>query len=198
MVGRSLEQVYPRSRSGQRGAPLLELEAVSRAGMFHQISCAVHAGEIVGLAGLVGAGRSELGRAIFGLYPIDSGAMRLLGEPWQPGEPAQAIKSGIVYLPEERKRQGLVLDHSVSDAISIGFTDLLTRWGLIPRRAEKARVQHALKAFGIRASSPTQAVGALSGGNQQKTLLARWLEREPAIFSGERSKFMKEDRTGFV
>ncbi|MBI2926490.1 MAG: sugar ABC transporter ATP-binding protein [Verrucomicrobia bacterium] len=181
MVGRPLDQVYPRTRSGQLGPPLLELREATRAGMFRQITLRVHAGEIVGLAGLVGAGRSELARAIYGLYPVDSGDMRLHGKPWQPAGADESVKAGLVYVPEERKRQGLVLDHSLGASISIGFTDLLARWGLIPRREEEARVGHAMKAFGIRATGQHQPVGALSGGNQQKTILARWLEREPAV-----------------
>jgi ABC-type sugar transport system ATPase subunit len=84
-------------------------------------------------------------------------------------------------VPEERKRQGLVLEHSVGESISIGFSDLLARWGLIPAGAETARVQRALETFAIRATGPDQTVGTLSGGNQQKALLARWLDREPRV-----------------
>jgi ABC-type sugar transport system ATPase subunit len=87
----------------------------------------------------------------------------------------------LVYVPEERKRQGLVLEHSTGESISIGFSDQLARWGLIPRDAEATRIQKAMGAFGIRATGPAQAVGTLSGGNQQKTLLARWLDREPQV-----------------
>jgi ABC-type sugar transport system ATPase subunit len=181
MVGWPLDQVYPHARAGRLGEALLELRDVTRAGMFHEVTLQVHAGEIVGLAGLVGAGRSELARAVYGLYPIDSGDMRLHGQPWRPGGPEDSVKAGLVYVPEERKRQGFVLDHSLGSSISIGFTDLLAKWGLIPRRAEETRVEHAMKTFGIRATGQAQPVGTLSGGNQQKTLLARWLEREPAV-----------------
>jgi ABC-type sugar transport system ATPase subunit len=181
MVGRSLDQVYPRTRLAKFGPPLLELEGVSRAGMFHNITFEVRAGEIVGMAGLVGAGRSELGRAIYGLYPIDGGAMRLGGKPWKPSNPYEALRVGLVYVPEERKRQGLVLEHSLSDSISIGFTDLLLRFGLIQHAEETNRVRHALETYAIRASSPDQEVAAISGGNQQKTLLARWLDRDPKV-----------------
>ena len=181
MVGRPLEQVYPRTRPDRPGEPLLELENVTRADMFRKITFQVRAGEIVGMAGLIGAGRSELARAIYGLYPIDCGAMRLRGKPWKPSESHQALRAGLVYLPEERKRQGLVLDHSVSDSISIGFSDLLSRWGLIRRGEEDGRVQRAIESYGIRARNSAQAVGTLSGGNQQKTIIARWLDREPVV-----------------
>jgi rhamnose transport system ATP-binding protein len=160
---------------------LLRLETLSRAGLFRDVSFTLHAGEIVGLAGLVGAGRSELARAVYGLYPCEAGSMRLRGRPWAPRNAHESLAAGLVYLPEERKRQGLVLDHSIGDSISIGFSDLLVGWGVIRGRAEQARVDHAMKTCDVRATSPMQPVGTLSGGNQQKTILARWLERGPEI-----------------
>jgi len=181
MVGRPLDQVYPHTRPAACGPPQLELKLATCAGMFHNITFSVHGGEIVGLAGLVGAGRSELARAIYGLYPLDSGEMRLNGAPWSPRNSHHAVTTGLVYIPEERKRQGLVLDHSVGASISIGLSDLLTRWGLIPRAAESKRVQRALESFAIRTTGQAQPVGTLSGGNQQKTILARWLERDPQV-----------------
>lgn len=181
MVGRALDQIYPRTRAGKTSEPLLELENAGRVGMFHQISFKVHAGEIVGLAGLVGAGRSELGRAIFGLYSMDSGMMRLCGKSWRPSAPHEALQAGLVYLPEERKRQGLVLDHSLKDSISIGFAELISRYGLIDRAAETNRIQRVVERFAIRSRGQSQKVGTLSGGNQQKALLARWLERGPKV-----------------
>jgi ABC-type sugar transport system ATPase subunit len=141
----------------------------------------VRAGEIVGLAGLLGAGRSELARAIYGLYPIDAGKMRVAGRAWRPTHPRDAIKAGVVYIPEERKRQGFVLDHPLEAAISIGFTDQLARWGMIRRRLERTRVGAAIERYAIRAAGPRQPVATLSGGNQQKALLARWLERNPSV-----------------
>jgi ABC-type sugar transport system ATPase subunit len=212
MVGRPLDQVYPRTRNGRtafrpaagasgpgsdRGqdaradrleacpttleTPLLELEGLSRDGMFHDIHLALRAGEILGLAGLVGAGRSELARAIYGLYPCDNGVMRLRGRAWSPRGPEDSLAAGLVYLPEERKRQGFVPDHSVGDSMSIGFSDLLTRWGMIRGKEERASVSAAMQAQDVRAASPAQAIGTLSGGNQQKAMLARWLERRPDV-----------------
>ncbi len=181
MVGRPLDQVFPHTRHGTLGAPLLELQNLSREGMFMGINLTVRAGEIVGLAGLVGAGRSELGRAIYGLYSRDAGSMRLCGSPWNPAGPHQSLQAGLVYLPEERKRQGLVLDHSVGDSISIGFSDLLSSRGLIRAKEEQARLRHAMNAYDVRATGLKQAVGTLSGGNQQKAMLARWLERDPRV-----------------
>jgi ABC-type sugar transport system ATPase subunit len=181
MVGRPLDQIYPRSRSNQTGPVLLELDQVSRLGAFHNINFSLRSGEILGLGGLVGAGRSELARAIYGLHPIDSGRMQLRGRPWKPSGPDQSVQAGLVYIPEERKRQGLVLDHSVSDSISIGFLHQLTRWGAIPPVEETRRVNAAMAQYRVRAASASQEIGTLSGGNQQKSILARWLERSPEI-----------------
>lgn len=181
MVGRPLDQVYPHSRHPTAKPPLLELQQVTRAGMFRNVSFTLQAGEIVGFAGLVGAGRSELARAIYGLYPCERGVMRLRGQPWSPRGPEDSLASGLVYLPEERKRQSLVPDHSVGDSISIGFSDFLTRWGMIRGGDERARVSNAMQVHDVRASSPAQPIGTLSGGNQQKAVLARWLERKPDV-----------------
>ncbi len=181
MVGRPVEQVHAHTRPKTGGVACLELSGATRAGMFQEISLTVHAGEIVGLAGLVGAGRSELARAIFGLYPIERGSMRLLGQPWKPSSPADSLRAGLVYLPEERKRQGLVLEHSLGESLSIGFSDLISKYGLIDRKQERERVDHSCTAYDIRTSGPQQPVATLSGGNQQKVMLARWLEREPQV-----------------
>ena len=181
MVGRPIEQVYPHSRSTRPGEVLLELDEVSRPGLFDKVTFRLRAGEITGLAGLVGSGRSELARAIYGLYPMSSGAMRLGGQPWAPRHPQASLRAGLIYVPEERKRQGLVLEHSLADSISIGFSDLLTRFGLIPRAREGSRVAEVLEHFTIRAANTSQPIGTLSGGNQQKSLLGRWLSRDPQV-----------------
>ena len=181
MVGRPLDQVFPRTRSLALGAPLLELERVSHSTFFNDVSLSVRAGEVVGLAGLVGAGRSELARAVYGLYPVESGRMRLMNREWRPRTPNQSVRCGLVYLPEERKRQSLVLEHSVSESISIGFSDLICRWGLVDRAEEHRRVAEAHRRYSIRSASPRQPIGTLSGGNQQKCILARWLDRDPAV-----------------
>jgi len=181
MVGRSLDQISPKTRTMSSGPAALELLGVSRAGMFQGVNLTVHAGEIVGLAGLVGAGRSELARAVYGLYSIEEGSMRLCGRPWQPTHPRESVRAGLVYIPEERKRQGLVLEHSLADAIGIGISDRLARFGLVPPKSQDRRVREAIGRYDIRASGADQAVATLSGGNQQKALLARWLERDPEV-----------------
>ncbi|MEO1995701.1 MAG: ATP-binding cassette domain-containing protein, partial [Planctomycetaceae bacterium] len=148
-------------------------------GMFHDVSLHIGCGEIVGLGGLLGAGRSELARAIYGLYRLTSGRMELSGRRWSPVSPQQALKQGVVYLPEERKRQGLVLDHSILDSVGIGVAEQVWTWGWIQRNPERRRVQSVLDRYGVRTQSLSQPVGTLSGGNQQKLLLGRWLDRDP-------------------
>jgi len=188
MVGRSLDEVYPRTRAGTdaNAEVLLEVSELSSEGpgaerLFQDVSFSVRAGEIVGLGGLVGAGRSEVARAIYGLYEPSAGTMRLCGKPWSPKGAGASIRRGLVYIPEERKRQALVLEHSVGESIAIGFNDLLARFGLIPSRRERERVGTAIDRYSIRTTGPQQPVGTLSGGNQQKAVLARWLEREPRV-----------------
>jgi ABC-type sugar transport system ATPase subunit len=181
MVGRPLDQVYPRTRGGDRGPVVLEIDRASRPTQFRDVTLTIHAGEIVGLAGLIGSGRSELARAIFGLYPLQSGRMQLTGKTWRPANALEAVQNGLVYIPEERKRQGFVLDHSVRDSISIGFSDLLTRLEMIDSKQEHARVTDVLQRYAIRVSDLSQPIRTLSGGNQQKALLGRWLCRDPRV-----------------
>jgi len=180
MVGQELEASIA-SAPAPVGPPVLAVEGYSRAGLFSGISFTLRSGEILGLAGLVGAGRSELARALFGLYPPDSGTAQLDGKSYAPESPGAARRSGVAYVPEERKRQGFVLDHSLSAGLSIGWLDALSRFGWLRPDAEAARVSAAITKFGIKARSPDQPVGTLSGGNQQKALLARWLECGPRV-----------------
>ncbi len=183
MVGRSVEPVDICDRKSQDdgGHVVLELNHLSRAGMFEDVSLEVREGEVVGLAGLVGAGRSELARAVFGLYSADSGSMHLMGSAWNPTSPWESLEAGLVYLPEERKRHGLVADHDVASTLAIGIRDRLSRWGLMSRRREREDVERLILAHDIRCQNPSQEVGTLSGGNQQKALLARWLARDPTV-----------------
>ncbi|WP_197440470.1 sugar ABC transporter ATP-binding protein [Polystyrenella longa] len=181
MVGRDLEQVFPHRKQRLLGLPLLELENVTRNNMFYDISFSLHAGEILGLAGLVGAGRSELARAIYGLYPIESGQMHYRTRLWKPSSAQQAVESGLVYIPEERKRQALVLDHSLNDSISIGFSRLVSRFGFISLKKEREKVDSVLKTYDVRSAGREQSIGQLSGGNQQKAILGRWFERNPEV-----------------
>jgi rhamnose transport system ATP-binding protein len=182
MVGRELAvaPARPDPRMRRDGdAPMFRAENLSREPLFRNISLEVYPGEIVGLAGLVGAGRSELARAFYGLYRPESGIMTFSGEPFAPSHPSEARERGVVYIPEERKRQGLVLDHSTASAVSIGFLNSIAALGIVPPATETRRVKDAVTRFAIKPAEPERPVGNLSGGNQQKALLARWLETDP-------------------
>jgi ribose transport system ATP-binding protein len=159
----------------------LEVHNLSRRGALHDISLTVRAGEIVGVAGLVGAGRTELARALFGADPIDAGTMELGGKPAQIRNPHDAVRAGIVLIPEDRKLEGLLQLLSIRQNIGLPNLDLFRRWGFVRRAREAAVSRHWLGQLAIRASGVEQPVLSLSGGNQQKVVLAKWMVREPRL-----------------
>jgi ribose transport system ATP-binding protein len=136
---------------------------------------------VVGLAGLLGAGRSETAKAIFGADPVDSGSLKVGGENVKMGSPAAAIKAGIAFLPEDRKSEGIIPDLSVKENIVAAALPRLARAGMISEKAQDELVGKFMQSLGIKASSPEQPVRELSGGNQQKVLLARWLCMNPKV-----------------
>jgi ribose transport system ATP-binding protein len=176
MVGRAVEALYP-ARHGEPGEPILEVENLTRPGAFENVSFTVRAGEIVGLYGLMGAGQTEVTRALFGVAPATSGQIRVAGRPVRTLSPREGKAGGIGLVPEDRKREGLVLGMSVADNLTLGNWKAISRGGVFQRRREAERAAHWMGRLGIRARGGVgQAVGTLSGGNQQKVVLARWLE----------------------
>jgi ribose transport system ATP-binding protein len=145
------------------------------------VSLDVRPGEVVGLAGLLGAGRTETAKAIFGAEPLDSGAVRVGGKDIKTGSPGAAIKAGIAFLPEDRKLEGIIPDLSVKENIAAAAMPRLSRAGMISEKAQDELVEEFMQSLGIKASSPDQPVRELSGGNQQKVLLARWLCMNPKV-----------------
>ena len=180
MVGRSVERREPRYLARAPGRVMLELDDVGVPPLVSGVSLAVRAGEIYGLAGLVGAGRSELARGVFGLEPR-SGRVRVDGRAIAAGAPWRAIAAGMAMVPEDRKRQGLALELSGSANVSMAMLDRLARLGLLPRRAERAVAEREYARLAVRAPSVETPVASLSGGNQQKVALAKWLARNPAV-----------------
>jgi len=187
MVGRDLADLYPRSQVTP-GRPLLAVEglSVTRPGggqpLVTEASLTVHAGEVVGLFGLMGAGRTELLEAVAGLRPRDTtGAVRVAGEAAVIRSPHDALAAGIVLAPEDRKADGLVLGMSVAENVSLSSLDRATRFGLVSRRLEKARAAAAVARLAIKTPSTAQRVGTLSGGNQQKVVLAKGLACDPRV-----------------
>lgn len=180
MVGRPLGDFYQHKTGRSRGKPMLEVEKVS-GGKVQPATFKVHAGEVLGLAGLVGAGRTELARLIFGADPRESGVVRLDGQEVAINEPLTAIQLGIGYLPEDRKGQGLFLQLSALANTSINVVGKHSRAGIIDHPALHKLTQDAIARLSIKVSGPNGIVGGLSGGNQQKVLLARWLEIRPKV-----------------
>ena len=175
MVGRELDRLFPK-----RGVPLgdvaLELVRVSNsAAGLHDVSLSVRSGEVLGLAGLAGAGRSELADTIFGLTPADSGEIRIRGEAARLDSPARAIQYGVGYVPKDRRQHGVIAEMSIAENTSLASLPSVSRLGLINSAQERAAAAEYMTTLHIKAPSARTEVAALSGGNQQKVALARWL-----------------------
>jgi len=181
MVGRELSDYYPKLQV-DRGPELLRVEGLGRAGVLQDISFTLHEGEILGLSGLMGAGRTEVARAIFALDPMDQGAVYVRGERVRLRTPRQAIRAGIGFVTEDRKGQGLVLPLSVGHNITLASLGLFTRWSRLNLGRERAAVDEYLDKLRIRATGGDQKAVDLSGGNQQKVVLAKWLLSKARIF----------------
>jgi rhamnose transport system ATP-binding protein len=181
MVGRDLSAVFPK-RVVPLGETVLELRDVgsAEAGV-HGVSLSVRAGEIVGLAGLVGAGRTELARTLFGLTPADHGEIVLGGRAVRIDEPAKAISLGIAYLPEDRRRHGVVLDMAISANLTLASLRQISRSGAIDAERERGLATEYVQRLGVKTPAIFTPVSSLSGGNQQKVALGRWLITEPSV-----------------
>lgn len=180
MVGRSLGEVFP-SRHPPMDEIALEVTDLTRAGSFSDISFALHRGEVLGMSGLVGSGRTQMARCIFGAEPFDSGAIRLGGRPIRPRSPHDAVREGIALLTEDRKRDGLVMHCTIRDNVSMASYEKLSRLGVINRRAQEASVQQKVRELDIRPPLVDRLARQLSGGNQQKLVLAKWLMTQARV-----------------
>ncbi len=181
MVGRSLDEIFPQTQR-ERGELLLVAENIATDTILQDVSLEVYAGEILGIAGMVGSGRTELARALFGADALTSGHIKRIGKDdaaWS--SPAQAIRAGLALVPEDRKRHGLFTALSVRINLTLPILSRLTRLGIVRRKAEERVVQAARERLSIVMSAPDQETQFLSGGNQQKVVLAKWLETAPDI-----------------
>ncbi|MFW5472745.1 sugar ABC transporter ATP-binding protein [Knoellia sp. CPCC 206450] len=177
MTGRSIEYVFPERGTTPEAAPLLVVEGISRRGEFEDVSFSVRPGEVLGLAGLVGAGRSEIVETVFGARRPDTGTVTVGGRRLRPGSVESAVSAGVGLAPEERKSQALVLGDSVAHNISMATLTRFARAGLIDRGAEGRAAQELATSLELRPTGITREIRTLSGGNQQKVVLARWLLR---------------------
>jgi len=180
MVGRSMEQMFPPLARPSEEAVLEVKGLTSPDGRFADVNFTVRKGEIFGIAGLIGAGRTELVRAIAGADPIRAGSVVLNGRDITPSSPEHAIRNGIVLVPEDRKLQGVVLDHSIGDNIAYANLDTISRSGWISAGNVKEFAQTNIRRFGVK-GRPRQKASELSGGNQQKVVIAKWLARNPSV-----------------
>lgn len=180
MVGRDIAEQYPRQRPDGPGAPLLRVRGLARRGttagpVFEGIDFEVRAGEVVGLAGLVGAGRTEVARAIFGVDRYDTGTVEIDGTELVRGDVRAAMRAGLGLVPEDRKGQGLVLDASLQDNLTLARLDRDTRGGLVDRGAQRREAAAVAAQLKVRMSGLAQHARTLSGGNQQKVVIGKWL-----------------------
>lgn len=181
MVGREVAQIYPPTE-GAPGDVMLSLKDVGcHASGVNGITLEVRAGEVVGLAGLVGAGRTELARVLFGITPADHGEIRLRGQSVSISSPREAIAHGIAYVPEDRRKHGVILDLPIADNMTMAIHPRIFPGGWLRFRVETELAQAFIRELGIKAYGPEAPGGSLSGGNQQKVSVARWLATKPSV-----------------
>ncbi len=180
MVGRTIDDLFPKLETTV-GKVVLELRNLTRRPLTKNIDLKLHAGEIVGLAGLVGSGRSELAQAVFGFTPAESGEIWLEGRQVQIRHPGHAMDLGIAYVPEDRGTQGLIRQMSVRENVSLAILKTLANGSIVNRQAERELAQRSIAQLNIRAYSTEQIVNKLSGGNQQKVVVSKWLASKPRV-----------------
>ena len=189
MVGRELNDFYP-PKSSETGEVMLEVQGLCREGVFQDISFELRRGEILGLSGLVGSGRTELARAICAIDKLHAGEITYLGEPVRFKNYSEAIKRGLCYLTEDRKLQGLFLNLNVKNNINAAIIDSLSRHMLVQRKKEAENATAYVARLNIKVHNIHQLISSLSGGNQQKAMIAKWLSANPSII------FMDEPTRG--
>jgi rhamnose transport system ATP-binding protein len=180
MVGREVKELFPKVPA-EIGRPLLEVHGLTMPGVFRDISFTVRSGEIVGLAGLVGAGRSEVARAVFGVDPYETGTVSVDGTPLPRRNPSAAMRAGVALVPEDRRKQGLVIDASVASNITDAIRPSLAKGGLITAGREFRAAQVWARRLEVKTAALDAVAGTLSGGNQQKVVLAKWLAANPKV-----------------
>ena len=180
MIGREIGERYP-SRDVKIGKEVLKVKGLTRKGTFHDVSFSVRAGEVLGVSGLMGAGRTEIMQAIFGNLSYESGSIEIDGKEVKISNPRQAMEQGIGFITEDRKTEGLMLDKSIRENISLCNLGRISKSSVISKEAEKNMVEEAIKDLHIKCFGPYHECNNLSGGNQQKVVLAKWILTNPKI-----------------
>ena len=180
MVGREVDDLFPKTPA-TIGDTVLEVRGLESAGVFHGVDFDVRSGEIVALAGLVGAGRSEIARAVFGIDAYDAGTVTLKGRPVPPRNPRAAVRAGIGFVPEDRRQQGLVTDASVAHNVASVIRKRIARWGLLTTGRETESAEPWAGRLEVKTNALDMHATTMSGGNQQKVVIAKWLATNPAL-----------------
>jgi len=176
MVGRSIEEEYPR-RKHVPGPALLQVQEFSAPRRLKDVTFEVREGEVFAVTGLVGSGKSSLGKALFGCVPNAKGDIRVGTTPGPFASPREAKRAGVAFLPEDRKAEGLLLERSVQENLALAHLGDVSRYGIVVPQRERCMAARAMEEFGVVAAHREMAAGALSGGNQQKVMIARWLQK---------------------
>lgn len=180
MIGREIGERYP-SRNHSVGKTVFEVKGLSRKGAFNDVSFTVGSGEVLGVSGLMGAGRTEIMQAVFGYLPADSGEILIDGQPVKIKNPMDAMKAGIGFITEDRKVEGLMLDKTIRENIALANLGTISGSGVVSKAREKSLISRGIEEFKIRCFGTEHECGNLSGGNQQKVVLAKWIYTEPKI-----------------
>jgi len=180
MVGRTVKELFPK-KDVKVGEVVLRVNNLTRKGAFRNVAFELHKGEILGMAGLVGAGRTEVSQAIFGVIPADEGTIEIEGKALRITSPRQAMECGLAYVPEDRQHHGLVLPMDITDNVTLPILSRFSRWGWLATTSAQQAAYDAVTQMEVRATTVWQKVRELSGGNQQKVVLAKWLSTHPRI-----------------
>lgn len=180
MIGREIGERYP-LREVEPGEVVFEVKGLESPGVFRDVSFQVRAGEVLGVSGLMGAGRTEIMQAVFGNLPVSAGSIHLNGKEIHNKTPEQAMKNGIGFITEDRKVEGLMLEESIMKNISIANLGRLSRSGVMQKKTEQDLVEQGIKELNIKCFGPEHECGSLSGGNQQKVVFAKWIYTDPKV-----------------
>ncbi|MCZ8512776.1 sugar ABC transporter ATP-binding protein [Paenibacillus filicis] len=181
MLGRTFEEEFPKAPASI-GETLLEARGLTAGTKVRGVDLTVRRGEIVGVVGLVGAGKTELSRLLFGADPLDSGELRLGGRKLALASPADAVRAGLALVPEERRKQGILVEQSVKANLALPLLQRLSRFGFVSRRSEAANARARIDELGIQPALPERLVKFLSGGNQQKVAVGKWLPTDAQVY----------------
>ncbi|WP_224652954.1 sugar ABC transporter ATP-binding protein [Pectobacterium versatile] len=181
MLGHRLDDIFPPRRTTPATETLLQVTGLHDETLLHNISLTLRKGEILGIAGLAGAGKTELCKALFGAEPCQIVQGEYRGKPWRPHSPHQSVEQGLALVPEERRKEGIFIDESVTMNLSITATDSFSRWGLFSRRKALGWAKQIVERLAVRTTGPAQKLARLSGGNQQKVAIGKWLRSEAQV-----------------